>query len=42
VQPLGDPGAKWDDSLFFELIDRAQIHLGGVDEVAHVRRIRQE
>jgi hypothetical protein len=33
VQPLGDSGAQRWDTLFLELKDGAQIHLGGVDEI---------
>ena len=35
VEPLGDPGAQRDDALLLELEDRAEVHLRGVDEVAH-------
>ena len=38
AEPLGDPGAQRDDALLLELEDRAQVHLGGVDEVAHACR----
>ena len=37
VQPLGDAGAQRDDALLHELVDRAEVHLGGVDQVAHAR-----
>jgi hypothetical protein len=36
VESLGDPGAQWRDTLFLELEDRAQVHLGGVDQIVHV------
>ena len=35
VQPLGDPGPQRDDALFLQLEDGPQVHLGGVDQVAH-------
>ena len=35
VQPLGDPCAQGDDALLLELVDGAEVHLGGVDQVAH-------
>ena len=35
AQALGDPGAQGDDPLLHELVDRAQVHLGGVDQVRH-------
>ncbi len=35
VQPLGDPGAQRHDALLVQLVDGPEIHLGGVDEVAH-------
>ena len=36
MQPLGDPGPEGDDALLLELVDRPQVHLRGVDQVAHV------
>src|SRR5919112_1139509 len=36
MQPLGDPGPERDDALLLELVDRPQVHLRGVDQVAHV------
>ena len=36
TQPLGDAGAQRHDALLLELEDRAEVHLGGVDEVGHV------
>ena len=39
MQALRDPGAQWNDPLLLELIDRAEVHLGGVDQVAHVSPI---
>ena len=35
VQPLGDPGAQRHDALLDQLVDGAEVHLGGVDQVAH-------
>ena len=35
VQPLRNPSAQGDDALFVELVDGAEVHLGGVDQVAH-------
>ncbi|EOD63272.1 hypothetical protein H480_37875 [Amycolatopsis vancoresmycina DSM 44592] len=35
LQALGDPGAQRNDTLFFELVDGTQVHLGGVDEIVH-------
>ena len=35
VQPLGDPGTQRDDAFLDQLIDRPEVHLGGVDQVAH-------
>ena len=35
VQALGDAGAHGDDALLLELEHRAQVHLGGVDELTH-------
>jgi hypothetical protein len=35
MQPFGDPGAEGNDALLLELIDRPQVHLRGVDQVAH-------
>src|SRR5215207_3339165 len=35
LQPLGDPGAERRDAFLFELIDRPQIHFGGIDQVTH-------
>src|SRR5215213_4639119 len=35
LQPLGYPSAERGDAFLFELIDRPQIHLGGIDQVAH-------
>ena len=35
VQPLGDPGAQRDDALLLQLVDGPEVHLGGVDQVAH-------
>ena len=35
AQPLGDARAQRDDVLLFELEDRPEVHLRGVDEVAH-------
>ena len=37
VQPLGDPGAQRDDALLDQLVDGPEVHLGGVDQVAHPR-----
>ena len=37
VQPLGDAGAEGDDALLLELVDRPEVHLRGVDEIAHVQ-----
>jgi thiosulfate/3-mercaptopyruvate sulfurtransferase len=34
TQPLGNSRAQWDDALFLELVDRPQIHLCGVDQIA--------
>src|SRR2546421_673361 len=34
-ETLGDPGAQRGDALLLELVDRAEIHLGGVDELVH-------
>ena len=35
VQPLGDAGTQRHDALLHELVDRAEVHLGGVDQVTH-------
>ena len=35
AQALGDPGAQGDDPLLLELEHRAEVHLRGVDEIAH-------
>ena len=35
AEAFGNPGPHGGDAFFLELIDGAQIHLGGVDEVAH-------
>ena len=35
VQPLGDPGAQRHDVLLDQLVDGPEVHLGGVDQVAH-------
>ena len=35
VQPLRDARPQRDDVLLDELVDRAEVHLGGVDEVTH-------
>src|SRR3712207_8694391 len=35
VQALRDPRPEGDDALLLELVDRPQVHLGGVDEIAH-------
>ena len=35
TKAFGNPGPHGGDAFFLELIDGAQIHLGGVDEVAH-------
>jgi hypothetical protein len=34
-QPLRDPGTQRDDPFLDELVDRLEVHLGGVDEIAH-------
>ena len=36
TKTLRDPSAHGRDAFFLELKDRAQIHLGGVNEIAHV------
>ena len=35
VQPLGDPGTQRDDALLDQLVDGPEVHLRGVDQVAH-------
>ena len=35
TEAFGNPGPHRGDAFFLELIDGPQIHLGGVDEVAH-------
>ena len=35
VQPLGDPGPQRHDALLLQLVDGPEVHLGGVDQVAH-------
>ena len=35
VEPLRDPGAQRHDALLDQLVDGPEVHLGGVDEVAH-------
>ncbi len=35
VEPLGDPGTQRDDPLLDQLVDGPQVHLGGVDQIAH-------
>ena len=35
VPALDQPGADRTDALLLELVERAQVHLGGVDQVAH-------
>ena len=37
AEPLGDPRAQRNDALLLELVDGAEVHLGGVDEVVHDR-----
>ena len=39
MQPLGDPRAEGNDALLLELIDRPQVHLRGIDQVAHEARL---
>ncbi len=34
-QTLGDPRPQRHDALFFEIVDRSQVHLGGVNQVVH-------
>ena len=34
-QTVGDAGAQGHHAFFFELVDRAEVHLGGVDELVH-------
>ncbi len=41
VQPLGDPRTQRDDALLLQLEDRAEVHLGGVDQVAHADIVYQ-
>src|SRR6266511_4633504 len=36
VQPLGDAGPQRRNTLLLQLEDRAQVHLGGIDEVMFV------
>jgi deoxyribodipyrimidine photo-lyase len=36
VQPLGDPGTQRDDALLDQLVDGPEVHLGGVDQIAHL------
>ncbi len=38
AQPLGDAGTQRDDALLLQLEDRPEVHLGGVDEIAHASR----
>ena len=33
AEPLGDAGAKRDDTLLLQLEDGPEVHLGGVDQV---------
>jgi hypothetical protein len=40
AEAFGDPGSKRDNTLFFELEDRPQVHLGGIDEIAHLTIVR--
>ena len=35
VQPLGDPRAQRHDALLDQLVDGPEVHLGGVDQIAH-------
>ena len=35
AEALGDPGAQRDDALLLELVDRPEVHLGGIDELVH-------
>src|SRR5690554_1927764 len=35
VQPLSDTSAQRNDALLLEFEDGAQIHLGGIDQLAH-------
>ena len=35
AEALGDARAQRHDALLFEVEDRAQVHLGGVDEIGH-------
>ncbi len=37
LEALGDAGTQRGDALFLELVDGPQIHLGGIDQVLHVR-----
>ena len=39
VQALGDPGPQRHDALLDQLVDGPEVHLGGVDEVAHTALI---
>src|SRR4029078_2788718 len=39
MQTLRNPSAQRDDALLLQLIDRAEVHLSGVDQVAHVSPI---
>jgi beta-xylosidase len=36
AEPLGDTRPQWNDALFFEFIDGAQVHLCGIDQVTVV------
>ena len=40
AEALRDARAQGDDALLLELEDRAQVHLGGVDEIGHSRHPR--
>src|ERR1700712_1378189 len=35
LETFGDSGAQRYDTLFLEVIDRPQIHLGGIDQIVH-------
>jgi len=42
VQPLDDPGTTRGDALLEQLVDRAEIHLRRVDQLAHLGCLLRE
>jgi hypothetical protein len=35
VKPFGDPGTQRSHTLFLEVVDGPQVHLGGINQVVH-------